>query len=363
MKKLWVGVLLAAIFVMTACGKGAESDMNAEVNTEESEAKEIDSEKEAISDTKAEQTENENKGNETVSDERVQTFSVIGGADGPTSIFLAGKYDLTDLDNALTCYLIKALEEPESSGIKTESHVIMAQEENGDEITVYLWSLYEEFEITIGSILNEEPIISAHIPCAVTLKKNADKEYELVEVWMPRDGSNFVKDIQIKDIDDKFPKEIRADAKNSQLYIETQSEECLEQAKEYVDTFKQLISSTMPSEEVTLSVLQTDMEKATLLLKNTTQKEVGYGDYFTLEYLNTDNIYEEVPLAEDIGFCAVLNTLASGEEREITIDFNLLFHGLKTGQYRVTYTIYDTVENGVGKDDRKKVMAEFHILE
>lgn len=101
---------------------------------------------------------------------------------------------------------------------------VLGAKKKGDEITVYMWVLYTEYSYDNG--LKEET--GAHIPTAITVKKESDNGYSPVEYWEPRDGSYYAKDIR-----DKFPWYLYFAAVDSQRYIESQTAACERAAMEH----------------------------------------------------------------------------------------------------------------------------------
>lgn len=93
--------------------------------------------------------------------------------------------------------------------------------------TVYMWVLYDEFSCENGKINLET---SSYIPTVITVKRtDSHGHYELVEYWVPGDGSLYVSDIKAK-----FPWYLRQKLFNSeQKYLEELKEFCENAAKEY----------------------------------------------------------------------------------------------------------------------------------
>ena len=102
---------------------------------------------------------------------------------------------------------------------------VLGTERSGNRTTVYLWALYQEYSYDNG--LKEG--CGSHIPVAITVEYGG-YNYELVEYWMPRDGSYWVKDIW-----DKFPTYLWGKATDSQRYIKEQLADCERMAKEHFE--------------------------------------------------------------------------------------------------------------------------------
>jgi len=126
---------------------------------------------------------------------------------------------VTLLDQAVSrAILLRNNDSHQKSEFAAESHVILGIEENTDTTTVYTMALYQEYafdengpQVTGGS----------HMPVAITLRRTADNDYELVEYWAPSDGANNAPSIK-----NRFPADIYDDAMDTQKYILLQQEEC-----------------------------------------------------------------------------------------------------------------------------------------
>ena len=100
---------------------------------------------------------------------------------------------------------------------------VLAQQKNGNRITIYMWVLYNEYSYNDGLVQEA----GAHIPTAITVEKEGNS-YHLVEDWIPRDGSYYADDIR-----SKFPFYTWAAALDPQRFIEKQTAECEKMALEY----------------------------------------------------------------------------------------------------------------------------------
>lgn len=111
-----------------------------------------------------------------------------------------------------------------------ESHVVLKTEESDDVTTVYAVALYLEFtyEETGFSVAS-----GSHMPVAITFEKDAQGQYELIEYWMPREGTQYAPSIE-----EKFPADIYREALDTQKFIQAEMQDCYAQAVEYggVDT-------------------------------------------------------------------------------------------------------------------------------
>lgn len=130
----------------------------------------------------------------------------------------------TSLDDALAVFIDGQIVEHHHTEHTDENFVavdyqVMDVDQSLNTTTVYMWVLYGEYSFKDGEIYCET---SAHIPTVITAKQtDSDGQYELVEYWVPRDGSYYVEDVK-----DKFPWYLRRKALDSQLYIEEQTAAC-----------------------------------------------------------------------------------------------------------------------------------------
>lgn len=113
------------------------------------------------------------------------------------------------------------------SNFVVASHKEVGVKKSGNETTVYMWVLYNEFSCENGKINLET---ASYTPTAITVKcRDLHGHYKLVEYWVPGDGSLYVSDIKAK-----FPWYLQQKLFNSeQKYLEEQKEFCKNAAKEY----------------------------------------------------------------------------------------------------------------------------------
>lgn len=199
-KKIELSVLAAMLCIgLTACG-----------------AADTKSEGEAAADESADETAHSS----------AQT--VVGGADGPTAVFVAEKIGYSDLEGAVGYAIIEAnkSESKEGNRMPVQTHVLLGQEEKDDLVTCYVQALYEEYALGEDGKLEEESVAGSYVPVAITFRQE-DGEYKLEEYWEPEDGSYFKPSIE-----KKFPPELVEQALNGQDYIDILQEECLRKAQE-----------------------------------------------------------------------------------------------------------------------------------
>jgi len=152
------------------------------------------------------------------------SLATVGGVGGPESVSVG--LDRTDLDTCVAEAVINENAEDFSNGdFAAEAHTILKSVENGDTTTVYAVALYSVFGYA-GAGFSETG--GSHMPAAMTFEKNAAGEYELIEYWTPKDGTDYAPSIR-----EKFPSDICEDALNTQKYILSHRQACYAQAVEY----------------------------------------------------------------------------------------------------------------------------------
>ena len=104
------------------------------------------------------------------------------------------------------------------SDFATQAHVTLKTVESGDTVTVYAMALYLEFVYADDGLTVSG---GSHMPVAVTFKANTEGDYELVEYWMPRDGTEYAPSIE-----GKFPPDIATDALDAQQYVLAETQAC-----------------------------------------------------------------------------------------------------------------------------------------
>ena len=87
--------------------------------------------------------------------------------------------------------ILQSQNQYEQTDAQFEVHKVYGTLQEGDKITVYLWSFYNRFNRETG---NEE-VSGASQPISITLEKNGD-EYKVIDFIQPEDGSQFVESIQ-----------------------------------------------------------------------------------------------------------------------------------------------------------------------
>ncbi len=164
--------------------------------------------------------------------------SVIFGVTDKISCFTKdGKTEIS-----ISCFGVKSLEERVSEEIikynrgkylsgeyVCEANNVLTtqvteEDENGNmaEVTVYTVSMYQEYSLENGEIIEKGGNI---VPVALTFSVSGDGNYTLVEYWEPEDGTNYPTSLKRK-----FPKGINYD---TQDYVDSLERICQHQATEY----------------------------------------------------------------------------------------------------------------------------------
>ncbi len=159
---------------------------------------------------------------------------------------------------------------------------VLGKEKKGNQTTVYLWVLYEEY-----SQVNEQLKLQSgsHIPTVITAEKK-DGQYFPVEYWTPRDGAYYEQDIR-----EKFPWHLESKALDSQRYIKQQKTACRKLAQEYFDTEQMLsyssVQPTFTPEQIKKWTSEQDALEAALAARFSRGAVVGERQhlYTTYHYL------------------------------------------------------------------------------
>lgn len=138
--------------------------------------------------------------------------------------------DITDLDDQLQVFLdMRVAEHNRSQSWEVDfsaiSYDVMDIQESGDETTLYAWIYYVEYDEKDGQL---EKVSASHVPTVITSRKDGE-QYQLVEYWIPGDGSKYQEDIQ-----NKFPRRLWARAMDSQRSVEKQKAECQSMAEDWL---------------------------------------------------------------------------------------------------------------------------------
>lgn len=117
------------------------------------------------------------------SQDGVNSVSIIGGADGPTSIFIASKSDLTQLSQAVQWYLCQNTPAPSDGPIQTAAYAGLYQTGQEGITSIYIYYLRSGWELTADLALDESSLQEAQGFARLDLTLDEDKEYQLKEIW------------------------------------------------------------------------------------------------------------------------------------------------------------------------------------
>ena len=126
-----------------------------------------------------------------------EEVTVIGGADGPTAIFIAektGKDTTTDWDTLVSDTIFS-----ENQGKYTgeecsgEGHLILQIQEDGEHTKLYVLTMYGEYQFQDGNFVKEAG--TGVIPAVITCAKKQYGEYLAESFEVPEDGGGYVESI------------------------------------------------------------------------------------------------------------------------------------------------------------------------
>ena len=97
----------------------------------------------------------------------------------------------------------------------------------------------------------------------------------------------------------------------------------------------------------------------TVIFKNNTDKQCIYGEYFLLEKRMYQKWYQVPAIIDNYGFNMIGYHLASGENREMEVNWEWLYGNLDAGEYRIMKDILDYRKSG--DYDEYYLAAEFTV--
>lgn len=131
-----------------------------------------------------------------------------------------------DLDKFISDAIIEQYESDESYRYYScESHSIIGVKEKNDKTTVYMVASYGEYVWDIDDI---SEMSGSSGPMVITVNKNSKGNYSLEELWLPRDGKYYTKDIR-----DKFPNSLEDKVFDKQSVQNEIKADCDAKAKDY----------------------------------------------------------------------------------------------------------------------------------
>ncbi|WP_052124144.1 hypothetical protein [Ureibacillus manganicus] len=189
--------------------------------------------------------------------------------------FTDGDYELTkDMHEMISDYIIEQSQHQyESTDAQFEVHKVYGTLQEGDTLTVFLWSFYNRFNLET----RDEVVSGASRPVTITLEREGG-EYKVIDYKEPEDGSLFVESIE-----NMFPDRYVEEA----LKQPSNMEQLFEQMKEKVNVWLEDEESgsnqntTNPESESTIFDLRSEEAKA----------------YYEFQQdLNTDHLYGLSPI-------------------------------------------------------------------
>lgn len=108
-------------------------------------------------------------------------------------------------------------------------------------------------------------------------------------------------------------------------------------------------------DEVSMSIKEGTLTSATIVIKNTSNRELTSGEWFRIDKLEDNGEWKEVKVISDnYGFIAIGWVINKKGEFEDKVDWSKLYGKLKKGNYRIVKEVYD---NG----NKIELYAEFSI--
>ena len=242
----------------------------------------------------------------------------------------------TKIDDTLAIFLDNIIVS-QNSGDKTgdnfitEDYKILGAKKSGTETTIYLWVLYQEW--TFDGELKEDS--GSHIPTVITVNKKGNTDgdsYELVEYWIPRDGSYYAEDIKAK-----FPITLWSRALDSSWCIEEQQASCLKSAQEYYGISTSTVGGVdEPTDVITQSMSTFDATVLEINDKSILVQPVEGSDELKSSDKISLSLYES-----DLGD---LSEMKVGDKVRITYDGNIA--ETYPAQIFTVYAVYGIDDNG-----------------
>lgn len=112
---------------------------------------------------------------------------------------------------------------------------------------------------------------------------------------------------------------------------------------------------------VSMKVIEASPAKLTLELSNHIRKDLIYGEYFTIEYYDSETS-QWLPvdkIVENGAFPELAYLLKAADTSTVEVDFEWLYGTLNPGKYRIIKDIIDSYESG--NYDKYWYMAKFEI--
>ena len=127
------------------------------------------------------------------------------------------------LDSAVHQWILNEHQGKYAEGtVAAEHHEVLGVKHRGDQTTVYMWVLYQEYIQENEGLID---VSGAHVPTVIVARQQGDGAYILEEYWQAADGTRYVPSIR-----ERFPFWLWHKAIDSQRYIEKQNAACRAQA-------------------------------------------------------------------------------------------------------------------------------------
>lgn len=175
--------------------------------------------------------------------DKAGSVSIIGGADGPTSIFIASKSDLTQLPQAVQWYLCQDTPAPSEGPIQTAAYAGLCQWGHDRITSICLYYLRSGWDLTADLTLDEGSYEEVQGFARLDLALDENEEYQLKELWYtpaPAGKEELLKG---------FPEQLIEEAlKAPDTYQQTLREQCAGKAQESAGIFSGL--AQQPSQAI-----------------------------------------------------------------------------------------------------------------
>ncbi len=164
--------------------------------------------------------------------DRTAAVSIIGGGDGPTSIFVASKHDLSQLSQAIQWYLSENTPAPSEGPIQTAAYAGLYQQEQDGLTRIYVYYLRGGWDLTAGLALDENSRRESQGFARLDLTLGENGEYQLEELWhVPAPAKE-------EELSQGFPQWLIEDAlKAPDTYRQSLGEQCSQQAQKTAGMF------------------------------------------------------------------------------------------------------------------------------
>ncbi len=117
------------------------------------------------------------------------------------------------------------------SAYPTESHTVFGSRKAFGRTTVYGMVLYEEYYVDDNGDLQVQS--GSHCPTILTVGKDADGNYTLVDYWIPRDGADYARDIR-----NEFPARHQGKAMDTDGYYKAHHAATLWAARQHFEPWQ-----------------------------------------------------------------------------------------------------------------------------